>query len=37
MEAKTVFDAAQAGDEVAQGVIDVYIKYLAAAVLRRSK
>ena len=33
MEAKTVFDAAQAGDEVAQGVIDVYIKYLAAGIV----
>lgn len=29
MSAKIPFDAAQAGDEVAQGVIDTYIKYLA--------
>ena len=32
MEAKTVFDAAQAGDEVAQRVLDEYLKYLAAGI-----
>lgn len=29
IDAKTVFDAADLGDEVAKGIIDMYIKYLA--------